>query len=64
MGAETKWPPISDDIFKYIFVDENVWISIKLSNEQYFSVGPDNGLSPGRCQAIMWTKAGILFNDS
>ena len=23
-------------------------------------IGPDNGLSPGRCQAIIWTNAGIL----
>ena len=23
--------------------------------------GPDNGLSPGRCQAIIWTNAGILL---
>ena len=23
--------------------------------------GSDNGLSPGRCQAIIWTKAGILL---
>ena len=24
-------------------------------------IGPDNGLSPGRRQAIIWTNAGILF---
>ena len=24
-------------------------------------VGSDNGLSPGQCQAIIWTNAGILF---
>ena len=24
-------------------------------------IGPDNGLSPGRRQAIIWTKAGILL---
>ena len=24
-------------------------------------IGSDNGLSPGRCQAIMWTNAGILL---
>ena len=24
-------------------------------------IGPDNGLSPGRCQAIIWTYAGILL---
>ena len=25
-------------------------------------IGSDNGLSPGRCQAIIWTNAGILLN--
>ena len=25
------------------------------------SIGSDNGLSPGRCQAIIWTSAGILL---
>ena len=24
-------------------------------------IGPDNGLSPGWCQAIIWTNAGILL---
>ena len=24
-------------------------------------IGPNNGLSPGRCQAIVWTNAGILL---
>ena len=24
-------------------------------------IGSDNGLSPGRCQAIIWTSAGILL---
>ena len=26
-------------------------------------IGSDNGLSPGRRQAIIWTNAGILFID-
>ena len=26
-------------------------------------IGSDNGLSPGRCQAIIWTNAGILLNE-
>ena len=25
------------------------------------NIGSDNGLSPGRCQAIIWTNAGILL---
>ena len=24
-------------------------------------IGSDNGLSPGQCQAIIWTNAGILL---
>ena len=27
---ETKWPHFPEDIFKRIFVDENVWISTKI----------------------------------
>ena len=27
-------------------------------------IGSDNGLSPGRCLAIIWTKAGILLIES
>ena len=27
------------------------------------NIGPDNGLSPARRQAIIWTKAGILLNE-
>ena len=27
-------------------------------------IGSDNGLSPGRCQAIIWTNAGILLTES
>ena len=25
------------------------------------TIGPDNGLSPGRCEAIIWTNAAILL---
>ena len=27
----------------------------------WVSIGSDNGLSPGRCQAIIWTNAGLLL---
>ena len=27
------------------------------------SIGSDNGLSPERCQAIIWTYAGILLTE-
>ena len=29
----------------------------------YANIGSDNGLSPGRRQAIIWTNAGILLID-
>ena len=29
--AETKWPPFREDIFKYISLNVNVWISINIS---------------------------------
>ena len=28
---------------------------------QHISIGSDNGLGPIRCQAIIWTNAGILL---
>ena len=31
IDVETKWPPFPDDIFKGIFVNENVWIWLKIS---------------------------------
>ena len=58
----------ADDIFKYIFLNENVWISINISlrsvpNGQvkpYSSVGSDNGLAPTRPQTIIWTNDGLI----
>ena len=98
-----KGQHLADDIFKCIFLKENVWISIKISLK-FVPKGPindipavvqimawccpgdkplsepavvsllmhicvseltiivsDNGLSPGRHQAIIWTSAGILL---
>ena len=50
------------DIFKCIFLNENVNILIKillkLFQLQYYSIGSDNGLAPARCQAIVWTNDG------
>ena len=56
---------LADDIFKWIFYGENVWVSIKNftevcsqeSNWQWLSPGLDNGLAPNRRQAIIWTNA-------
>ena len=33
----------------------HIWVSTLII------IGSDNGLSPGRCQAIIWTNAGILL---
>ena len=52
-----------DAIFMCLFLNENVWIPIKISlkfvpNQQYSSIGSDNGLALSRRQAIIWTKDG------
>ena len=59
-----------DDIFKCIFSNEKVCISIKISlkfshssNKHYSSIGSDNGLAPTRRQAIIWTNE-RLFTDA
>ena len=54
----------ADDIFKCIFLNENVQISDKNSlkfvlkglNWQYSSIGSDNDLVPNRREAIIWTN--------
>ena len=95
----------TDDIFKCIFLNENVWIPIKISSKfvcqgpinnipalvqimawrwpgnkplsrpmmvslpmhicvirpQWVNIGPDNGLAPGRRQAIIWPNETILL---
>ena len=58
----------ADDIFKCIFLNENVWILIKISVKfvpedpvnKYYSIGSDNGLAPNRQQAIIWTNGGLI----
>ena len=54
--------------FEYIFLNENVWIAIKISlkfglkgsinNKQYSNIGLENGLAPSRLRAIIWTNGG------
>ena len=45
------------DIFQLVWWTPSlIYASIK-----WFSFGPDNGLSSGRHQAIIWTKVGILL---
>ena len=55
-----------DDIFIWISLNENVWISIKISwnfiakspINIFSSIGSDNGLAPSRWQTIIWTNDG------
>ena len=55
-----------DDIFKGIFLNENEWISLKISLKFALKVrinnipafASDNGLAPTRQQAIIWTNDG------
>ena len=57
----------ADDNSKCIFLNENVYISIKISmiffsygsNWQHSIIGSDNGLAPNRRQAIIWTNDGL-----
>ena len=53
-------------IFKCVFLNENEWISLKISlkfvpkGQQYSIIGSDNGLAPARRQAIIWTNVGYI----
>ena len=57
-----------DDILKWIFLNDNVWISIEISlkfvpmgqinNIPALVISSDNGLAPSRRQAIIWTNDG------
>ena len=46
----------ADDIYKCIFFDENVWISIKISMK-FVSKGPINNI-PALVQIIVWHRPG------
>ena len=53
----------SHDIFKYIFLNENVWISTAIS-PNYVPKGPINNepaVIQNRQQNIIWTKDGIIY---
>ena len=54
--AETKWPPFSNYIFKYIFFNENVWISIKIPL-RFVPKGPINNI-PALVQKLAWCQIG------
>ena len=54
------------DIFKWIFLNENVWISINISLKfvpkgpinNIPNIGSGNGLAPTRRPAVIWTSDG------
>ena len=46
----------ADNIFKYVFLNENVWISIKISLK-FVPKGPINNI-PSLVQIIIWTSDG------
>ena len=55
----------SEDTFKCIFLNENIWILLNISlkfvpkaNWQHSSIGSNNGLASSRRQAIVWTNYG------
>ena len=53
--TETKWPPFAD-IFKCIFFNENLWISIKISLN-FIPMGPVNNI-PALVQIKAWRRSG------
>ena len=54
--AETRWPPFPDDIFKWIFLNENVWILIKISLK--FVPGGTINHIPALLQMRAWNRLG------
>ena len=64
----------ADNTFKWIFLNENVQILIKISwslflvflgggNYKYFSIVSGNGLAPTRRQAIIWNNDRLFTDD-
>ena len=62
-------PHLRDDILKCIFVNEKFCILINISlnvvhkvqSNNISAFGSDNGLTPTRRQAIIWTKANPIL---
>ena len=54
--AETKWPPFCRRHFKYIFSNEYLWISIKIS----LNVVPNSPIDnkPALIQIMAWRRSG------
>ena len=51
-----KMATLTDNIFKYISLNENLG-----SNWQYGNIDSDNGLAQNRWQASIWTNIGTLY---
>ena len=56
IDAETKWPPFSRRQFKWIFLNENVWILIEVSLK-FVPKGPINNI-PALIQIMAWRRLG------
>ena len=54
--AETKWPTFSRRHFQMYFLNENVWISIKISLK-FVPIGPINNI-PSLVQIMAWRRPG------
>ena len=63
-----KWRDFANEIFKCIFLDENIWISIKIPLkfvpkgpiDKKVSFGSGDGLVPSMRQAIIWTSTDLV----
>ena len=68
MSMTNQWSTVAWDFVRFDFKMSFSWTS-SIAQPPYFLscvgnliiIGPDNGLSPGRRQAIIWTNAGILI---
>ena len=54
--AETKWTPFRRRLLKCIFLNENVWIPIKISLK-FVPMGPINNI-PALVQKMAWRRSG------
>ena len=58
---------MTDNTFKCIFLNENVWIFIVEISLKYVpwgqidNIGSDKGLAPSRRQAIIWSNDGLVY---
>ena len=66
--AETRWPPFFRRHFRTHFLEWKCYnighnfteVFSKWPDQQYSSIGSDNGLAPIRRQAIIWTNDGYI----